>query len=87
VVQGYIDVPLGLADFPVEISNAPRAWWGSLGPVVWSRSYEKGGNFAAWERPGDLVEGLRYVLGRPVFLFWLVLGILEDNVLSRNSPV
>lgn len=30
-VQGYIDVPLGVADFPVEISNAPRAWWGTLG--------------------------------------------------------
>jgi len=27
----YIDVPLGLADFPVEISNAPKAWWGTLG--------------------------------------------------------
>jgi hypothetical protein len=31
VVQGYIDVPLGVADFPIEIANSPRAWWGSLG--------------------------------------------------------
>jgi hypothetical protein len=29
-VQGYIDVPLGVADFPVEIANSPRAWWASL---------------------------------------------------------
>jgi hypothetical protein len=56
-VQSYIDVPLGLADFPVE-SNAPKAWWGTLGPVVWSKSYEKGGHFAAWERPEDVTEGL-----------------------------
>ena len=25
-VQGYIDVPLGIADFPVEISNSPKSW-------------------------------------------------------------
>jgi hypothetical protein len=31
VVQGYIDVPLGIADFPVEICNAPKAWWKTLG--------------------------------------------------------
>jgi hypothetical protein len=31
VVQNYINVPLGLADFPVEISNAPKSWWGTLG--------------------------------------------------------
>ena len=29
-VQGFIDVPLGIADFPVEISNSPRAWRGSV---------------------------------------------------------
>lgn len=26
VVQGYIDVPLGIADFPVEICNNPKSW-------------------------------------------------------------
>jgi hypothetical protein len=63
-VQSYIDVPLGLADFPVEISNAPKAWWGTLGPIVWSKSYEKGGHFAAWERPGDVAEGLCEMFGK-----------------------
>jgi hypothetical protein len=42
VVQSYIDVPLGLADFPVEINNAPRAWWSTLRPVVYSKSYDNG---------------------------------------------
>ena len=34
VVQGGIDVPLGVSDFPVEIANSPRAWWASLGMDV-----------------------------------------------------
>ncbi|KAF8851949.1 alpha/beta-hydrolase [Acephala macrosclerotiorum] len=64
VVQSYIDVLLGLADFPVEISNAPKSWWGTLGPVVWSESYGKGGHFAGWERPEDVVEGLCKMFGK-----------------------
>lgn len=31
VLQKYIDVPLGLADFPKEVANAPQSWWGTLG--------------------------------------------------------
>ena len=50
IVQSYIDMPLGLADFPVELSNAPKAWWSTLGPIVYSKSYDKGGHFAGWER-------------------------------------
>jgi hypothetical protein len=64
VVQSYVDVPLGLADFPVEISNAPKAWWSTLGPVIWSKRYEKGGHFAGWERPKDLAEGLCEMFGK-----------------------
>ena len=63
-VQSYIDVPLGLADFPVEISNAPKAWWNTLGPVVWSKIYAKGGHFAAWERPEDVASGLGEMFGK-----------------------
>lgn len=33
VVQAYIDVPLGVADFPVEISNTPKSWWKTLGKL------------------------------------------------------
>lgn len=64
VVQSYIDVPLGLADFPVEISNAPKACWGTLGPVVSSKTYEKGGHFAGWERLKDVADGLCEMFGK-----------------------
>jgi hypothetical protein len=56
VAQTYIDAPLGLAGFPVEISNAPGGGWDTLGPVVWREIYEKG-HLAVWERPEDLVSG------------------------------
>jgi hypothetical protein len=64
VVQSYIDVPLGIADFPVEIANAPRAWWGTLGPIVYSKSFDKGGHFAGWERPEDVAKGLCEMFGK-----------------------
>jgi hypothetical protein len=63
-VQGYIDVPLGLADFPIEISNTPKAWWSTLGPIVYSKSYDKGGHFAGWERPDALAEALNEMFGK-----------------------
>ena len=64
VLQSYIDIPLGIADFPAEMSNAPKAWWKTLGPVVYSKSFERGGHFAGWERPGDVVEGLCEMFGK-----------------------
>jgi len=64
VVQSYIDVPLGIADFPKEIANSPESWWETLGPIVWKGKYEKGGHFAGWERPDDVVKGLREMFGK-----------------------
>ncbi|KAG0650258.1 Epoxide Hydratase [Hyphodiscus hymeniophilus] len=64
VLQSYIDIPLGIADFPLEISNSPNSWWGTLGPVVYSKSFDKGGHFAGWERPEDIVEGLQEMFGK-----------------------
>ena len=64
VVQGYINVPLGIADFPVEIANMPQSWRHTMGPIVWTKLYEKGGHFAGWERPGDIAEGLGEMFGK-----------------------
>ena len=35
LVQSHINVPLGIADFPVEISNSPVAWRDAMGPIVY----------------------------------------------------
>ncbi|EXJ53620.1 uncharacterized protein A1O5_13187 [Cladophialophora psammophila CBS 110553] len=63
-VQGYIDVPLGIADFPVEICNNPKAWRHTMGPIVYQKVFDKGGHFAGWERPQDVAEGLCEMFGK-----------------------
>ena len=35
-----------------------------MGPIVWTKLYEKGGHFAGWERPGDIAEGLGEMFGK-----------------------
>lgn len=73
-VQSYIDTPLGIADFPVEICNSPVSWRRSLGPIVWQKLYEKGGHFAGWERPEDVAEGLCEMFGKGGGAFGVVEG-------------
>jgi hypothetical protein len=64
IVRSYIDVPLGLADFPKEITNSPESWRRSLGPVVSTKKLEKGGHCAARERLQDLAGHLREMFGK-----------------------
>lgn len=54
IMQGYIDCPLGIADFPVEICNNPKSWRHTMGPIVYQEVFDKGGHFAGWERPQDV---------------------------------
>ena len=37
----------------------PYAWARFLGPVVQEREHERGGHFAAWERPDAVAEDVR----------------------------
>ncbi|KAJ9495788.1 hypothetical protein H2202_008831 [Exophiala xenobiotica] len=46
--------PLGYSWFPKEINPIPRAWIETTGNLVFYRQHEKGGHFAALERPEDL---------------------------------
>jgi hypothetical protein len=64
VVQSYINVALGIADFPVEISNAPKSWRKTLGPIVYEETFQKVGHFAGWERPQDIAKGLCQMFGK-----------------------
>lgn len=74
VVQGYIDVPLGIADFPVELANSPVSWREGMGPIKFQKLYEKGGHFAGWERPGDIVDGLCEMFGKEGGAYGVVEG-------------
>lgn len=60
----YADVKLGLSRFPKEIIHTPFLWARTLGPVVLDKVHEKGGHFAAWERPEELAADLREMFGR-----------------------
>ncbi|EUC37785.1 hypothetical protein COCCADRAFT_33094 [Bipolaris zeicola 26-R-13] len=47
----YVDKPTGYSWFPYEISPIPQAWAEKTAKVVFFRAHEKGGHFAALERP------------------------------------
>ena len=74
VVQGYIDVPLGLAYFPKEVGNAPKAWTRTLGPVVLVSESDRGGHFAAWERPDVIADDLKKMFGKEGGAYGVVRG-------------
>jgi len=67
-------VKLGIAHFPREISVVPKTWAQTLGPVVHQSEHEKGGHFAAWERPEAIVGDLRKMFGKGGPCFGVVSG-------------
>ncbi|KAE8146618.1 alpha/beta-hydrolase [Aspergillus avenaceus] len=52
----YIHKPFGFSYFPMELLPAPRAWIEATGNLVFYREHDKGGHFAALERPQDLLD-------------------------------
>jgi pimeloyl-ACP methyl ester carboxylesterase len=52
----YVDKPVGYSYFPFELAPVPAAWAEKTGKVVWKREHERGGHFAALERPETLWE-------------------------------
>jgi len=57
-------VKLGLCHSPRELTVVPSTWARTLGPVVFESFKEKGGHFAAWEVPGEIVGDLRGMFGK-----------------------
>ncbi|KAI1392638.1 alpha/beta-hydrolase [Hypoxylon trugodes] len=55
---------IGFSYFPKEIMCTPSSWNKQLGDVVFERKHERGGHFAAWEKPEDLVGDLRDMFAR-----------------------
>ncbi|MGH7286714.1 MAG: epoxide hydrolase family protein [Myxococcota bacterium] len=59
ISEGRIEVPTGVAVFPKELYNAPRAWAeGHYNITHWS-VFPAGGHFAAMEQPAELAADLR----------------------------
>ena len=58
--RGWIPhVKLGMAHFPREIVVVPKTWANTLGPVVYHSEHDRGGHFAAWERPDVISSDLQ----------------------------
>ena len=74
VVQGYIDVPIGIADFPVEIGNHPKSWRHTMGPIAYTEEFDQGGHFAGYERPDAVAKGLCEMFGKDGGAFGVVQG-------------
>jgi hypothetical protein len=56
-------VKLGLLHAPKELSIVPHIWGRTLGPTVYESQKTKGGHFAAWEIPGEIVSDLQKMFG------------------------
>lgn len=57
--SGRVDVPTGHAQYPFELLQTPRAWADRRYRIVHWTEQERGGHFAAFERPDAFVADLR----------------------------
>ena len=74
-LNGYVpDVKIGFARFPKELMLWPKEWNKSLGPVVFESEYDKGGHFAAYERPDAIIKDLRAMFGKGGGAYGVVCG-------------
>ncbi|KAL0958923.1 hypothetical protein HGRIS_014239 [Hohenbuehelia grisea] len=67
-------VPTGFSYFPKELGSLPRSWIRKDHKVVFESEHERGGHFAAFERPEDLVGDLRNMFGKGGGAFGVVPG-------------
>ena len=56
---GYVETPTGFASFAKEISTPPREWVARGYNLTRFTEFDRGGHFAALERPADLVTEIR----------------------------
>ncbi|PYH97726.1 alpha/beta-hydrolase [Aspergillus ellipticus CBS 707.79] len=54
----FIQKPFGFSYYPMELVPVPRAWVETTGNLVFWKTHEKGGHFAALERPRDFLDDL-----------------------------
>ena len=74
VAQSIPHVKIGLSHFPKELRVYPKTWARTQGDVVFQREHERGGHFAAWERPEAIVHDLRDMFGKEGGAYGVVKG-------------
>ncbi|KAF2164752.1 hypothetical protein M409DRAFT_67838 [Zasmidium cellare ATCC 36951] len=57
--DGFIDKPFGYSRFRFDVSGVPPSWAAASANMVFSKSQEHGGHFAALERPRELWEDVQ----------------------------
>ncbi|KAF8526168.1 Alpha/Beta hydrolase protein [Gautieria morchelliformis] len=67
-------VPIGISLFPKELFVLPKTWMHTLANVVFIGEYTKGGHFAAYERPQELVGDVRAMFRKGAMAFGVVPG-------------
>jgi len=73
-IATYNPTPFGISFFPKELFSAPKSWIRTIQNVVFVSEHQKGGHFAAYEQPEELVGDLRKMFGKggPAF------GVVKD---------
>ncbi|KAI8629147.1 microsomal epoxide hydrolase [Xylariaceae sp. FL1651] len=62
-LAAWQDVKIGLAHFPRDVLSLPGYWGHVLGNIVYEKDHTRGGHFAAWECPDEIVSDLREMFG------------------------
>ncbi|MEE6177842.1 epoxide hydrolase family protein [Mycobacterium sp. 050134] len=57
--QGRVELPTGVASFPIEILRAPRSWCEPVYNITRWTTMPRGGHFAAFEQPELFVDDVR----------------------------
>lgn len=74
-VNEYIPrVKIGMSHFPRDIRVYPKTWNRVAGNVVFQKEYDRGGHFAAWERPDAIVSDLREMFGKNSGAYGVIKG-------------
>ncbi|MFJ9033124.1 epoxide hydrolase family protein [Streptomyces sp. NPDC102274] len=59
LVPGYVDTPTGFASFAKDNFTPPEEWVRRCYRLTRFTEFDRGGHFAAWERPEELVTEIR----------------------------
>ncbi|KAI0206210.1 microsomal epoxide hydrolase [Astrocystis sublimbata] len=62
-LMAWQDVKVGFSHFPRDVLCLPNYWGYGCGRVVFEKDHDRGGHFAAWECPDEIVDDLRTMFG------------------------